>query len=735
MAIKTRYKLKTGQEVDYFPPIQNTDSPYLTEAAMHADQSNQLEGYGYLVDGVGAFTYLGTVAGSSADYKGFGGGGASVNGQYPDNNAAIAAGLVNGDIYSLPYLYPGGFYPLAIVGNVPNFPNKKSITINSASVQSSYPVYINIFNTAGTDSPNNIYLNGKVRADWGDVRFSDANGYPVPFGIVRKEATFITVAFSADLVFGDSLYFLEYNVPIVSGSIFKMGVSTDQHYDSAETYAGRDQALVRLDNFTTQMITYEPNVILEGGDKTGSVTTTAATRLGFMQSVTDKHNALATTLGVSNYLWGWGNHDFELNTFASVQSQYNGLAGQVSGKLYATWESGEYRFISLDGNYKPADDTHQNLTHVGYGYIDEPQRTWLTDTLNAATKPCIILCHQSLAEYDTLRLQGSAGVTKAQFHVQNRTDVRAILEASGKVAFVLQGHTHTFLNNNINGIPYVAICDLNTPPASLGGWDKPDTNIEGRWNKIELDKGSKRIRVIQEAKVSGVVQTVYDVFVPFGKTIFTNDYGNNAPQTFAHSFTGLYNKSSIAIDASDWYVNDNDWLTIVPASVYNGDPKLSDKTIRFNGITGGANWGRGTFDFATQTGKHKVKFKARVPSTSETFYLNIKGGATIAIYAGFDPNGFIRTNNAGTILDIMTYAANTWYEFEFIIDAAAQTYSFYIDGVLKASGYTFYNSTNIIDKAEWRVDIGTFYVDNFRVEKYVSPTPTITTIGSTQINL
>ena len=55
-------------------PVINTDSPYLTEAAMHADQANQLQGYGYLVDGVGAFTYLGTVAGTAADYEGFGGG-------------------------------------------------------------------------------------------------------------------------------------------------------------------------------------------------------------------------------------------------------------------------------------------------------------------------------------------------------------------------------------------------------------------------------------------------------------------------------------------------------------------------------------------------------------------------------------------------------------------------------------------------------------------------------------
>jgi len=78
MAIDSRYKLKTGEEVAYFPPIQNTDNPYLTEAAMHADQSNQLQGYGYLVTGVGAFTYLGTVAGTAADYEAFGGGGVAV---------------------------------------------------------------------------------------------------------------------------------------------------------------------------------------------------------------------------------------------------------------------------------------------------------------------------------------------------------------------------------------------------------------------------------------------------------------------------------------------------------------------------------------------------------------------------------------------------------------------------------------------------------------------------------
>ena len=71
MAIISKYPLKVMEEVAPFPPIQNTDNPYGSEAAMHADQANQLQGYGYLVTDVGAFIYLGTVAGTAADYKAF----------------------------------------------------------------------------------------------------------------------------------------------------------------------------------------------------------------------------------------------------------------------------------------------------------------------------------------------------------------------------------------------------------------------------------------------------------------------------------------------------------------------------------------------------------------------------------------------------------------------------------------------------------------------------------------
>lgn len=47
-----------------------------------------------------------------------GGGGGGPYVEYANNDAALAGGLVEGDVYHLPYLEPGGFYPLAWVGPV-----------------------------------------------------------------------------------------------------------------------------------------------------------------------------------------------------------------------------------------------------------------------------------------------------------------------------------------------------------------------------------------------------------------------------------------------------------------------------------------------------------------------------------------------------------------------------------------------------------------------------------------
>lgn len=658
-------------------------------------------------------------------------GGANVNGEYINNSAALAAGLQIGDIYRLPYLKPGSFYPLAIVGETPIL-NRKSLTVSSASSQTDYPVYLNVYNTAGTDTPNNIYLDGKVRSDWGDVRILKADFASIPFGIVRKEATYITLVFSASLINGDSTFYIDYNKTVSANNLIKIGVTTDQHYDPAQTFVGRDQALVKLDNFKTEMAAYLPDIILEGGDKTGATTANATSLLGFMQSVTDKHSEIAATLGKPHYLWGWGNHDFEKNSFASVQAQYNGLLGQVSGKLYASWEDANFRYISLDSNYKPADDTHHSVTHVGYGYIDAPQLTWLTSVLNAATKPCIVLCHHSLAEFDTARVGEDFGLSKEIYHVQNRAAVRDILEANNKVAFVLQGHVHEFMHNSINGITYIGLTNLNEPPSQYHNWKTPNANLSGKWSKIEIDKDALTVRVIEEAVVNSVVTTVYDVKIPY-KTVFETEYGDNPEAVFASGNLALYEKPSIVTDASDLYVNDSNFVVVKPANIFDADPILTSKTLKIIGLTSSPDWGRVYYDYAAQTGKFSVKFRGRVNAIQNKLFKIMNKPTLIAAYVGFRENGSITAYNSTSDNLLMTYNINTWYEFEFIIDPTTGKYDVIIDDVLKASQYSFYAAgATTLNYMEILSSIGNGFIDSFRIEKYVSPEPSIAAFGSEQ---
>lgn len=605
---------------------------------------------------------------------------------------------------------------------------RKKITVNSTTSQTDYPVTITLHNITGTDTTTDIYLGSNVRSDWGDVRILSNSLVALPFAVVSKTSTSITVTFSSSLINGDSYFYVYYDRPAVAGTITKFGVTTDQHYDPAETYVGRDHALTRLDNFATRIIAYVPDAILEGGDKIGAVTTDPTARLGIMNSVTAKHSGAASSIGCAHYLWGWGNHDFENITFSTVQANYSSLPGLVAGTLYGTWEDDNYCYISLDAQYNPADQSHLN-SNQGYGYINTVQLTWLTNTLAAATKPCIVFCHQLLCEADTERIF----LTKETYHVQNRTAVRTILENSGKVLFVLQGHTHMTSHNVINGIPYLNIRDVNEPTSPTYGWDTPNSvTLNGSWGIIEVDRSTMMIKFRQETQVGTTVETIYEFFIPY-RTIYDTDYGNNPEKVFALSNAALYSKASIVSDATDMYVNDDTFVIAKPASIYDGDPILSDRTIKIYGITSNPNYGRVKFGFAPQTsGTFQCKFSARLSSVA-TKYIKLQqsGAVNISAYIAFMSTGNINILNGDTSTIVQAYSINTWYNFIVIVNMTTGKIDVTINGTLVASQFSFFSAGVMsINELEVTTEAGNMFLDFFRIDKYVSPTPSITAIGT-----
>jgi alkaline phosphatase len=77
-------------------------------------------------------------------------------------------------------------------------------------------------------------------------------------------------------------------------------------------------------------------------------------------------------------------------------------------------------------------------------FIPEEELEWLEADLKGAKAPTIVLAHQRLD------ITGDYAVTNAKA-------VRDILETSGRVLAVLQGHNHLNAYLSINGIHYVTL--------------------------------------------------------------------------------------------------------------------------------------------------------------------------------------------------------------------------------------------------------------------------------------
>jgi alkaline phosphatase len=136
-----------------------------------------------------------------------------------------------------------------------------------------------------------------------------------------------------------------------------------------------------------------------------------------------------------------GNHD----TDSLSKAQYLAAApnaGIVPNSTRYTFVSRGVRFVVLDASHKSdGSDYDRGNFDWSDSNIDAPQIDWLGKTLAASSEPAVVFVHQ--------QLDGSGA-----YYVKNAAQVREVLEKSGKVIAVLQGHRHEGGFSTINGIPY-----------------------------------------------------------------------------------------------------------------------------------------------------------------------------------------------------------------------------------------------------------------------------------------
>lgn len=91
--------------------------------------------------------------------------------------------------------------------------------------------------------------------------------------------------------------------------------------------------------------------------------------------------------------------------------------------------------------------------------IPQAQLEWLEADLAATRSPVIVLMHHSASEQDLDDSFWFHGLPQLAL-VKERAELRAILERSGKVRVVINGHVHRNHFDVIGGIPYITMQSL-----------------------------------------------------------------------------------------------------------------------------------------------------------------------------------------------------------------------------------------------------------------------------------
>ena len=139
-----------------------------------------------------------------------------------------------------------------------------------------------------------------------------------------------------------------------------------------------------------------------------------------------------------------GNHEFQQLTPDEIRA----ITGR--DRLYYDFRIGDVRFVVLDTAYRP-DVLHYSRDNFDWRFsvVPEEETAWLKRLLADPIRTFVF------AHCNLFFAPGEAEA--AWYQVGNHREIRAILEGSGCVEAVFQGHEHVFRSLDTGGIRYVTV--------------------------------------------------------------------------------------------------------------------------------------------------------------------------------------------------------------------------------------------------------------------------------------
>lgn len=226
--------------------------------------------------------------------------------------------------------------------------------------------------------------------------------------------------------------------------VVRFGVISDVHYADREPSGTRfyRQSLVKVNEAVDRMNQEKLDFVIELGDfKDQDAVPNEANTLKYL---TDIESVFRKFDGPAYHVLG--NHDMDgISKQQFLERVEN--SGIPKTKSYYSFDRNGVHFIVLDGNFTKDGKAYD---HGNFSWDDtsipEEEIVWMKSDLNLNQLPVIVFVHQMIDD--------SKGVKQA---VQNAAEVRQILEQSGKVLCVFQGHVHEERYNRINGINYYSV--------------------------------------------------------------------------------------------------------------------------------------------------------------------------------------------------------------------------------------------------------------------------------------
>ena len=227
----------------------------------------------------------------------------------------------------------------------------------------------------------------------------------------------------------------------VTPSTVRFGLLTDLHYADKNTVGTRfyRDSISKCNDCINAYNASNLDFVVELGDlkdfNDGENDAQIVSHLQAIEAVIQQFN------GPTYYVLG--NHDLDNLSKAQFLENITNT-GIAPASNYYSFDVKGVHFVVLDANYNSdgSDYDHNNFDWTDVN-IPQAQLDWLAADLAAVNvrSPAIVFVHQLL---------DGAG----SYYVNNAPAVRTVLENSGKVVAVFQGHHHPGQYNLINGIHY-----------------------------------------------------------------------------------------------------------------------------------------------------------------------------------------------------------------------------------------------------------------------------------------